>query len=208
MYRKLIGARYYYNTQEMSIQSNNSSSSHAPRKPSGSPRDTVGHGTHTTSIAAGTSVHSASYLGLARGTAHGGYPSSRIACYKACSDTSCSGSTILKAIDDSVKDGVDVISISIGMGNVVDFLTDPVAIGAFHAEERGILVICSGGNDGPQEYSVVNSAPWIFTVGASTIDRVFRSNVVLGNGKTFQVRSNNITFFFSFLSKWALYSNM
>ncbi|KAF3776844.1 CO(2)-response secreted protease [Nymphaea thermarum] len=42
------------------------------------------------------------------------------------------------------------------------------------------------GNDGPFPFSVVNSAPWIFTIGASTIDRDFQSTVVLRNGQTFQ----------------------
>ncbi|XP_061997957.1 CO(2)-response secreted protease-like [Rosa rugosa] len=179
--RKLIGARYY--NMQMTMIGNQSHLA----APKGSPRDFVGHGTHTTSTAAGARVPNASYYGLAQGTAKGGLPSARIACYKACSDVGCSGATILKAIDDAIRDGVDMISISIGMSSLFqpDYLTDPIAIGTFHAEQMGVMVICSGGNDGPDPYTVVNTAPWIFTVAASNIDRDFQSTVVLGNGRTF-----------------------
>ncbi|XP_068658336.1 CO(2)-response secreted protease-like [Aristolochia californica] len=180
--RKLIGARSY-NIRDDSLQPNAKQS-----KPIGSPRDEVGHGTHTASTAAGAVVHNASYYGLAAGTARGGSPSSRIAMYKACSLGGCSGSTILKAIDDAIKDGVDIISISIGISSIFqsDFISDPIAIGAFHASQKGVLVVCSGGNDGPDPLTVVNAAPWIFTVAASNIDRDFQSSIALGNGLVFR----------------------
>jgi len=134
-------------------------------------------------------VNNASYYDLAKGKARGGSPSTRIAASKTCSEEGCSGSTILKAMDDAIKDGVDIISISIGLSSLMqsDYLNDPIAIGAFHAEQRGVMVVCSAGNDGPDPSTVVNTAPWIFTVAASNIDRNFQSTVVLGNGKSFQV---------------------
>ena len=182
--RKLIGARYY-NVPQTS-NDNNTTQMRLDK----SPRDTVGHGTHTASIAAGALVANVSYNGLAQGTARGGSPYARIAIYKACSEDGCPGSTTLKAIDDAIKDGVDIISISIGMSSLFqsDFLKDPIAIGAFHAEQMGVMVVCSGGNEGPDPFTIINAAPWIFTVAASNIDRDFQSAVLLGNGRTFQVR--------------------
>ncbi|XP_060169083.1 CO(2)-response secreted protease-like [Lycium barbarum] len=184
--RKLIGARFYNIGEDSSIAKlakNTSSTTTIPSKPNGTPRDKEGHGTHTASIAAGAFVPNATYFGLASGIARGGSPSARVATYKACSEGNSQGSAILKAIDDAIKDGVDIISISIGRSFVfqTDFKDDPIAIGAFHAAERGVVVVCSGGNEGPDPYTVTNSAPWIFTVAASTIDRKFQSNVVLGN---------------------------
>ncbi|KAK6162713.1 hypothetical protein DH2020_002554 [Rehmannia glutinosa] len=143
----------------------------------------------------GVTVDNASYYGLARGTARGGLPSARIASYKACTEEGCAGSTILKAIDDAIKDGVDIISISIGMSSIFqsDFLSDPIAIGAFHAEQKGVMVVCSAGNDGPEPYTVVNTAPWIFTVAASSIDRDFQSSIVLGNKKSYKGTAINFS---------------
>ncbi|KAJ8440693.1 hypothetical protein Cgig2_005424 [Carnegiea gigantea] len=180
--RKLIGARYY-NYQGISIEASNMTNS----KSSNSPRDHDSHGTHTASTAAGARVVNASYYGLARGTARGGSPSARLAVYKACTLDNCAGSTILKAIDDAVKDGVDLISISLGMDLLLqsDLLSDPIAIGAFHANQMGVMVVGSAGNGGPDPYTVVNTAPWIFTVAASNIDRDFESTLQLGNGKSF-----------------------
>ncbi|KAG8389853.1 hypothetical protein BUALT_Bualt01G0022000 [Buddleja alternifolia] len=57
----------------------------------------------------------------------------------------CSGSALLKAFDDAIADGVDVISLSIGEDifklEEPYFATDTIAIGAFHAVEREIVVM-------------------------------------------------------------------
>ncbi|GFQ06302.1 co(2)-response secreted protease [Phtheirospermum japonicum] len=65
-----------------------------------------------------------------------------------------------------------------------DFDTDPIAIGAFHAAEKGIIVVCSAGNSGPLSMTVVNVAPWILTIAATTIDRDFEVDIMLGGNKT------------------------
>ncbi|CAI0413529.1 unnamed protein product [Linum tenue] len=69
------------------------------------------------------------------------------------------------------------------MGNLVHypFFDDVFVLGAFRAIQKGIFVSCSAGNGGPLPSSVTNSAPWILTVGASTIDREIRATVTLGN---------------------------
>lgn len=168
--RKIIGARYY-----------NSSFLLDPDYET--PRDFLGHGTHVASIAAGKIISDASYYGLASGIMRGGSPNSRIAIYRACSHLGCRSSGLLAAFDDAIADGVDVISISMGQWPD-NLLKNPLSIGSFHAVERGITVVCSAGNYGPTSQSVVNAAPWMITVGASTIDRGFESNILLGGKKS------------------------
>ncbi|CAL5362246.1 unnamed protein product [Camellia sinensis] len=50
-----------------------------------------------------------------------------------------------------------------------------------------IVVACSAGNSGPTPSTVTNVAPWIITVAASSIDRVFPSPLVLGNQMKIQI---------------------
>lgn len=146
-----------------------------------------GHGTHTSSTLAGVAVPNANLNGLAKGTARGAVPSARVAMYKVCWATSgCADMDILAAFDSAISDGVDIISISIG-GITGSYTSDSIAVGAFHAMRKGILTAASAGNDGPGYGTVANHAPWLLTVGASGMDREFRSTVVLGNGMTVSV---------------------
>ncbi|WVZ66481.1 hypothetical protein U9M48_015691 [Paspalum notatum var. saurae] len=147
-----------------------------------SPRDKLGHGSHVSSTAAGAEVAGASVYRFARGTTRGVAPKARIAMYRACVLDGCSNADIVAALDAAVKDGVDIISVSLGGYHPVPFDEDPIAIATFGAERRGIFVVLAGGNSGPYKSSVVNSAPWMTTVGASTVDRLFPANLTLGNG--------------------------
>ncbi|XP_022769223.1 CO(2)-response secreted protease-like isoform X2 [Durio zibethinus] len=180
--KKIIGARSYDVDQRSIIKYH-------------SPRDMIGHGTHVASTAGGSEVQGVSYYGLAAGTAKGGSPGSRIAMYAVCSPhNGCSGSSILAAFDDAISDGVDVLSLSLGAPSFLkpELANDPIALGAFHAVQHGIIVVCSAGNAGPTPGSVVNAAPWIVTVAASTIDRDFESDVVLGGNKV--IKGEGINF--------------
>uniref|UniRef100_I1NR07 Subtilisin-like protease n=2 Tax=Oryza glaberrima TaxID=4538 RepID=I1NR07_ORYGL len=143
------------------------------------PRDYIGHGTHTLSTAGGGFVPDASVFGHGKGTAKGGSPLARLAAYKACYAEGCSSSDILAAMVTAVEDGVNVLSLSVG-GPADDYLSDPIAIGAFYAVQKGVTVVCSASNSGPQPGSVTNVAPWILTVGASTMDRDFPAYVTFG----------------------------
>ncbi|KAL0346110.1 UNVERIFIED_CONTAM: Alpha-L-arabinofuranosidase 1 [Sesamum radiatum] len=83
--------------------------------------------------------------------------SCRLAIYKACWDAPkglCSSSDILAAMDDAVRDGVDVISVSLGG---------------------------KWGSTTPASREV---APWMISVAASTVDRAFPTPITLGNNKT------------------------
>ncbi|KAM4071612.1 hypothetical protein ACB094_11G074100 [Castanea mollissima] len=150
---------------------------------SASARDEEGHGTHTASTAAGNKVPNVNFYGLANGIARGGVPSARIAAYKVCSEDGCYDQDILAAFDDAIADGVDLITISIG-GDPTAFDSDSIAIGSFHAMEKGILTLQSAGNSGRGATTVSSVTPWLFSIAASSIDRKFISKLSLAKGKT------------------------
>ncbi|CAL9111797.1 unnamed protein product [Musa textilis] len=107
--KKIIGARYYKDAVDPSRISQYEYES---------PRDAVGHGTHTASTAAGSLASFASFHGLGASTARGGAPRARVAIYKVCwmmtgGGDGCESADILKAIDDAVDNGVDILSLSI-----------------------------------------------------------------------------------------------
>ncbi|KAM3321910.1 hypothetical protein P3S67_003061 [Capsicum chacoense] len=115
-----------------------------------------GHGTLTSSVAAGNFVDDANLFGNANGTAAGMAPLAHIAMYKVCSDSGCSDIDTLAAIDAAIDDGVDVLSLSIG-GYTAPFYDDGMAIGAFAAIQRGIFMSASAGND---DHSVLHWQMW------------------------------------------------
>ncbi|KAG8385367.1 hypothetical protein BUALT_Bualt03G0035700 [Buddleja alternifolia] len=93
---------------------------------------------------------------------------------------------MLAAFDDAIANGVQVTSVSIGGNTSLPYTQDGIAIGSLHAVRRNIVVACSAGNSGMAPYTVTNTAPWIITVRASSIDWVFSSPVVLGNGIVYE----------------------
>ncbi|KAK4431261.1 Subtilisin-like protease SBT3.6 [Sesamum alatum] len=154
-----------------------------------SSRDSDGHGTHCASIAGGSFVRNVSFQGLAGGVARGGAPRARLAIYKVgWIGGIVSSVDILKAFDEAIHDGVDVLSISLGIAlplyPEID-KRDVIYYGSFHAVAHGITVVCAGGNSGPEYQTILNVAPWVISVAASTTDRSFPTPIVLGNKQVF-----------------------
>ncbi|KAM0908673.1 hypothetical protein ACQ4PT_015298 [Festuca glaucescens] len=180
--RKLIGAQYF----------NKGYMATAGQANPASTRDSDGHGTHTLSTAAGRFVPGANLFGYGNGTAKGGAPGAHVAAYKVCwrpvNGSECFDADIIAAFDAAIHDGVDVLSVSLG-GAPAEYFNDGVAIGSFHAVRNGVTVVCSAGNSGPGAGTVSNTAPWLVTVGASTVDREFPAYLVLGNKKRIKGQS-------------------
>ncbi|XP_027355126.1 subtilisin-like protease SBT1.7 [Abrus precatorius] len=176
--RKLVGARFFSKGYEEAVGPIDE------KIESKSPRDDSGHGSHTSTTAAGSAVAGASLFGFANGTARGMATQARVAAYKVCWLGGCYSSDIIAGIDKAIQDGVNILSMSIG-GGLADYYKDVVAIGTFAATAHGILVSNSAGNSGPSELTLSNVAPWAITVGAGTIDRDFPAYITLGNGNRY-----------------------
>ncbi|WCJ31159.1 Subtilisin-like protease [Euphorbia peplus] len=178
--KKLIGA-YFFNkgyiaeNPDVNISMN-------------STRDTDGHGTHTASTAGGSFVKGASFFGYANGTASGMAPRARIAIYKAVWNGGAVESDVLAAVDLAIKDGVDILSLSLAFYKdyIFSLDEDTMAVATFAALKEGIFVAASAGND---PSTIVNAAPWLMTVGAGTLDRDFGGTLTLGNGDKISFRS-------------------
>ncbi|EYU28906.1 hypothetical protein MIMGU_mgv1a021372mg, partial [Erythranthe guttata] len=131
-----------------------------------SARDDTGHGSHTASTAAGRPVN-ASFYGIVE-----------------CRQDHCEALNILSAFDDAIRDGVDMISVSLAEDVAHNLPNDVIAIGALH----GILVVQAAGSDGDKA-SIGSVAPWIFSVAASSTDRAIITKVTLGDETTKSVNS-------------------
>ena len=122
------------------------------------------HGTHASSIAAGTPVRSADGGAVVSGVA----PRAHLAFYQVCAGRGCTRGPVMHAVETAITDGVDVLSMSLGDDGGVGFHEDPVVAATFSAVMKGVFVCAAAGNNGPTPGSVANDSPWILTVGASS----------------------------------------
>ena len=203
---KLIGAQYfnagfissgrilnwtdYVSPRDSNIGSNGTSSGHG------------GHGDHVASTAAGNSGVDVFLNGLPMGSASGIAPRARVSSYKVCwtyNDTtnpdgsnarnSCYTTDSLSAIDQAVRDGVNVLNFSISGSQ--NSTADAVEQAFYRASLANVFVAASAGNSGPGN-AVAHLSPWVTTVAASTHSRNYMADVVLGNGVKYPGASNNV----------------
>lgn len=140
-------------------------------QPNTTPADEMGHGTSVATIAAGEPVISPQ--GLIQGVA----PKAFIGNYKVFGSSELNGSTttaaIIAALDSAVRDGMDVVNMSLG-GPAADPATDPEQQAVANAVSAGVVVVVAAGNTGPGvgTAEAPGTSPQAITVGA------------IGNGKT------------------------
>ncbi|WP_392545315.1 S8 family serine peptidase [Oryzobacter telluris] len=146
-----------------------------------SARDDDGHGTHTSTTAAGNADVRATVLGVDQGTISGIAPDAQVIAYKAIGSGGGYASDLVAAIDQAVADGVDVINFSLGgPPNTVS----PEAIALLFAADAGVHVSASVGNAGPGPGSIggPGDLPWVTGVGATTRAGSFAGHLDLDRG--------------------------
>ncbi|XP_050214652.1 subtilisin-like protease SBT2.4 isoform X2 [Mercurialis annua] len=151
-----------------------------------SPYDAVGHGSHVASTAAGNVGVPVVANGFYYGRASGMAPRARIAVYKAVYPTVGTLTDVVAAIDQAIKDGVDILTLSVGPDEPPeDTLTFLSVFDMFmlFARRAGVFVVQAAGNHGPSPSTVVSYSPWAVAAAASTTDRIYPASLLLGNGQ-------------------------
>ena len=118
------------------------------------PFDTSGHGTEVAGIIA------------ADGQLKGIAPKSKILAYRVSDDgNSVSSDLIIKAIEQAIVDGADIINISLGINRTNQKIDNAVN----KAIDQGILVVTAAGNNGPELGTIGSPGlnPNTITVGAT-----------------------------------------
>lgn len=145
-----------------------------------SARDSDGHGTHTTSTAAGNIVDHTPIFGIDRGRISGVAPGAQVLEYKVCGLLGCYSSDSVAAVEQSILDGANVINYSISGG--AQPFSDPVELAFLDAYNAGVFVAASAGNSGPAAGTTDHQGPWVTTVAASTQSREFQSTLTVTGG--------------------------
>ena len=152
------------------------------RDPDTSARDRVGHGTGTAMAAAG--VMNTGPLATISGVA----PKAWLGSYKIFGTPGVNDTTndaaLLKAIDDAVADGMDVINLSLGSLEAARPADDLEVQAIERASALGVTVVVVAGNDGPNPDTIDSpgTAPSAITVGAAKNDRMFAASASVAGG--------------------------
>ena len=139
-------------------------------------RDTNGHGTATAMCAAGV-TNTGPYA-----TITGVAPKAWIGGYKIVPGNSgfASDDVILKALDDALADGMDVVNFSFGSEFITeDALLDPAMELLSH---YGVIVVVAAGNSGPSLTTISDPGwlPSVIAAGGLQNDRQFLGSVTTG----------------------------
>ncbi|CAM6128487.1 unnamed protein product [Calypogeia fissa] len=152
-----------------------------------SPLDGDGHGTHTSSIAAGNNGVPVMVRNYNYGYASGVAPRARLAIYKVIYRDGGFLSDVLAGIDQAVQDGVDVLSISLGSTSgtygIPSLNTFDIVL--LFAVKAGVVVVHAAGNNGPYPLSMNSFGPWVISVAAGLTDRSYSNPIILSNGQRF-----------------------
>src|SRR5262249_12414729 len=92
---------------------------------------------------------------------------------------SASDDAILKAIDDAVADGMDIINLSLGSDLAPRQSDDLEAQAIERASQAGVIVVVAAGNNGPGLNTIASpaTAPSAIAVGATSNDRTFAASI-------------------------------
>ncbi len=151
------------------------------RDPDLSASDHVGHGTAIAMAAAG--VRNTGPLAIISGVA----PSAYIGSYKVFGTPTVNpGPTedvVLRAIDDAVADGMDILNLSLSWEIALLPADDFTMRALEYASGIGVVVVCSAGNNGSEPMTVASPAasPSVISVGATANDRIFSARVFAGD---------------------------
>lgn len=134
--------------------------------------DTNGHGTHVAGTVAGNTGTPATVQGVAitglSGVAHRAF----LGNYNVFPNLQASARSveIIRAIEDGVSDGMDVLNMSLGGGVHQPEQGDPLAQAVNSAAEAGVVVAVAAGNSGPGLFTVESpgNASGALTAAAST----------------------------------------
>ncbi|SHH71166.1 S8 family peptidase [Massilia sp. CF038] len=193
---KLIGARYF----KAASQTLHWTEFLSARDSVAGAEGSGGHGTHTASTAGGNANVIVNNNGLVLGKVSGMAPRARVAAYKVCwtdgvtGKNGCATANSVAAIEQAVKDGVNVINFSIGPNAGGGSFSEATEVAFLGAASAGVFVAASAGNGGPTSTNVTPTAhisPWLTSVGNSTHNRLFVGDAVLGSGTTMTGASSN-----------------
>ncbi|MDR6225158.1 S8 family serine peptidase [Desmospora profundinema] len=148
------------------------------QNPAATPEDLDGHGTHVAGTIAGIKGYK-DPSGMAETPLSGVAPKAYVGNYNVfpCEDCSAKSIFIAKAVEEAVRDGMDVANMSLGgtahMGK--DLLDEVVNA----ATEAGMTVAVAAGNEGPGQMTIGSpgTADKVITVGAVSNSHFFGTSI-------------------------------